>query len=313
MTSRQTTHPTPRVSIIVPVYDGAPVLAACLDALERQTYPHDAYEVIVVDNASSEDIAGVCRDYGHARYVYEGRPGSYAARNTGIAAASSEILAFTDADCVPAREWLERGVARLLGTPGAGIVGGAIQVFAVDEDRPTMVESYEKVLAFPQRQYVEVNHWAATANMFTRREVMRQVGCFETSRRSGGDAEWGRRAHRAGYGLVFAHDAVVRHPARRTFGQVVRKERRVAGGMAEMIADQNRSIGYFAYYLARMTYYALRKNVALVMGRELMKRDMRSIPLRERVRAALVLDVVTAVRVVELLRLRVSRGRGALR
>ncbi|WP_406672106.1 glycosyltransferase, partial [Natronospira sp.] len=87
------------VAVIVPVYDDARRLAGCLRALEEQTYPADRYQVLVVDNGSGEDIAGVCRAFPRVRCVSEPRPGSYAARNKGIACTEGEFLAFTDSDC----------------------------------------------------------------------------------------------------------------------------------------------------------------------------------------------------------------------
>src|ERR1041384_5139232 len=93
------------VSVIVPVWNDAERLGHCLHALEKQTYPAESYEVIVVDNGSTDSVACLVAAYGRARLVSEQRPGSYAARNTGLNLARGQVIAFTDADCLPAPDW----------------------------------------------------------------------------------------------------------------------------------------------------------------------------------------------------------------
>ena len=86
------------VSVIIPVFNDAERLKICLTALEKQTYPQDYYEVIVVDNGSDENLENVVKQFTQAKLAYYPELGSYAARNHGIALAKGEILAFTDAD-----------------------------------------------------------------------------------------------------------------------------------------------------------------------------------------------------------------------
>src|SRR5687767_14260928 len=97
----------PSVSVIIPVYNDTERLLRCLEALEAQTYPRNRFEVIVVDNGSDVPVADTLnRHAGCAILVTEPRPGGFVARNAGIERASGEILAFTDADCLPAASWL---------------------------------------------------------------------------------------------------------------------------------------------------------------------------------------------------------------
>ncbi|MEQ8961723.1 MAG: glycosyltransferase family A protein, partial [Coleofasciculus sp. C2-GNP5-27] len=87
--------------------------------------------MIVVDNASDEaaDIKGVVAQFGQAIAAYESTPGSYAARNKGISLAKGEVIAFTDADCIPDAKWLESGLHRLLTIPDCGLVAGRVELF----------------------------------------------------------------------------------------------------------------------------------------------------------------------------------------
>src|SRR5690606_32801495 len=104
-------------------------LRRCLAALEDQDYPGDLVEVLVVDNASDEDVSAAVPSDPRFQLLQEPRRGSYAARNTGVRAATGEVLAFTDSDCVPRRDWLRRGVETLRSDPRADAIGGAIELF----------------------------------------------------------------------------------------------------------------------------------------------------------------------------------------
>jgi cellulose synthase/poly-beta-1,6-N-acetylglucosamine synthase-like glycosyltransferase len=233
----------PFVSVIVPVYNDFDGLRQCLRALEEQTYPSDRYEVIVVDNGSSRPIEAVAGDYGHARVEREAQPGSYAARNRGLAAARGEVLAFTDADCRPEPAWLAEGVAALEADEECGLVAGDIQVVARDSRAPTAVEYYELTYGFRQAFYV-TEGFGATANLFTRRAVVDVVGGFDARLKSCGDREWGMRVRDAGYRLSYAEGARVLHPARRTWGELVKKTARVSGGMFELARIHGEGRGY---------------------------------------------------------------------
>ncbi|MFO7166538.1 MAG: glycosyltransferase [Chloroflexota bacterium] len=242
----QTEATLPFVSVIIPVFNDTERLLRCLQALERQTYPRARYEVVVVDNGSDDDVRAALRQHELVVFCCEPRPGSYAARNAGLAIARGEVLAFTDSDCLPQPDWIERGVARLSGLPAPGLVAGRITLFFQHPDRPTAVELFESLTGFPQQKYVEKYHYGATANVFTWRAVVERVGPFDATLTSGGDREWGQRVYAAGLPLLYADDVEVLHPARRTFGELARKVVRVTNGMEQLRAQQPGSFRSFA-------------------------------------------------------------------
>lgn len=222
----------PFVSVIIPVLEDEERLGVCLEALAAQTYPRDAFEVIVVDNGSSPPVRV---DRARARLLVEPRPGSYAARNTGIAAARGEIIAFTDADCLPAPDWLEAGVRRLVAEPGCGLVAGEIEVFCQDRERPTAAELYELHCGgFPQRRFVEQDGFGATANLFATRAAIEAVGGFDATLLSAGDVDFGERVRGAGHRLVYEPRAVVRHPARRAMKNLLLRAVRIELGLRRL-------------------------------------------------------------------------------
>ncbi|MDK1358785.1 glycosyltransferase family 2 protein [Arthrobacter sp. zg-Y1219] len=100
----------PTISVVIPVRNDAPMLAACLAALDRQTRAPE--EIVVVDNGSTDDTAAVCASAG-VRRVYQEVPGIAGATAAGFDAAGGQILARLDADSVPPPRWLERVEMRL--------------------------------------------------------------------------------------------------------------------------------------------------------------------------------------------------------
>ncbi|MBI5105906.1 MAG: glycosyltransferase, partial [Solirubrobacterales bacterium] len=104
----------PSVSVVVPARDAGAWLPACRAALGAQEVEH---ELVLVDDGSREPLAG-------ARVRLSPARGAAAARNAGVAAASGEVVAFTDADCAPAPGWLTAALAAL--DAGADVVQGPV-------------------------------------------------------------------------------------------------------------------------------------------------------------------------------------------
>lgn len=244
------THPT--VSVVVPVYNDVPALRRCLSALAAQDYPGEV-RVVVVDNASTDDVAAAVPPDPRFELLHETRRGSYAARNTGVRAATGEVLAFTDSDCVPRPDWLRRGVEALRTEPRPDAIGGAIELFFPHGSEPrTGPEHFEVRHEFQQRKYIEEWSFAATANVLVTREVFDRVGMFDPGLRSGGDTDWGTRLVAGGGRLVFAPEVVVGHPARSSWRELGRKSVRVAGGIADRTEHLGRrGLAHRAYREAR--------------------------------------------------------------
>jgi O-antigen biosynthesis protein len=112
----------PRISVVVASYQGGRTLKACLDSLERLNY--DDYEIILVDDGSTDDTPQIAAAHPKVRcFRHEQNLGLSVARNTGIAAATGEIIAFTDADCRADEDWLYYLAGALLDSNFAGIGG----------------------------------------------------------------------------------------------------------------------------------------------------------------------------------------------
>jgi glycosyltransferase involved in cell wall biosynthesis len=231
----------PAISVIVPVFNDAGRLEACLAALEDQVVDR-SFEVIVADNGLSDDPAAVVDRFERASLVVECRPCSYAARNAAVARARGKVLAFTDSDGLPDRTWLAVAARRLDEAGRRAFLGGRVELFPADPTRVTGAEMWEMVHGFPQQECLRHSHFAVTANMVTWASAMDEVGRFDDSLKSGGDREWGVRAHAQGYRPVYAPDAVVRHPCRRSLRETVTKIRRQERGVARIRARDGRPL-----------------------------------------------------------------------
>lgn len=213
-----------RASVLIPTYEDWDRLQICLAALEKQSLAREEYEIIVINNervqqAAYEKRSGII-------YIHHPEGGSYAARNAGIAVAKSEVLAFTDADCIPREDWLENGL-RLLADDRCDLVGGEIEMFRINT---SIVSDYDFMFGLRQQPAVERYGYSVTANLFARKVLFDQIGLFDARRRSGGDGEWTRKAVSRGYKLVYGPEVVVRHPARHNLDALFKKNRRIVSG-----------------------------------------------------------------------------------
>jgi glycosyltransferase involved in cell wall biosynthesis len=231
------------ISVVIPFRNAGRYMPTLTDALKRQTLPQRLFEVIWIDDGSSdgshlwlqERLAPGWRLLRHS----EPR-GSYAARNTGLRVVRSENVAFTDVDCRPNDDWLERGLAAL---GSSARVGGRIHLDV--SDRPSTAELVDAGRFLRQHRYVEEG-FAATANLFVQRPVFALVGEFDEGLTSGGDHEFGWRCQQAGIPIRYADDAVVNHPARTSLRQLLRKAERVGFGMGQVVRSSRMPIGALA-------------------------------------------------------------------
>ena len=154
-------------SVVIPVLDMADTIGPCLDGLLAQSLPSSRYEILVVDNGSTDGTPDVVSRY-PVRLLHERAPGACNARNAGIAAARGAFIAFTDADCVPSRGWLA-AFARAVADDQCDIAAGSL---AVLDPGQSVLSRYsaalgqydpERTLAHPTFPY------APTGNLCVRR------------------------------------------------------------------------------------------------------------------------------------------------
>lgn len=220
-------HDKTGVSVIIPSFHDWSRLKTCLAALAEQNCSSLTYEVIVVNNDPLDSPPAEFVFPDGVVFITEEKPGSYAARNAALHVAQGEVIAFTDSDCIPQPDWLMNGLNYL--KDGADRVAGRVELMFKGGEL-TWAEIYEKAFAFRQKKNVEKGV-SVTANLFTWRSVIDEVGLFDESLMSGGDIEWNRRASGKGKTIVFGEKCIVSHPARSTVHELLGKRKRVTGGV----------------------------------------------------------------------------------
>lgn len=225
------------VTVIIPTYNDWDCLALCLAALSQQSYPEDLFEIIVINNKPSSKLPEGYKLPQNCLVIDEHKPGSYAARNAGLNISKGEIIAFTDSDCIPDKDWIKNAVTYMLANPDVGRIAGKIELF-YRSSKLVDVELYEKVYAFNQELYVKSDSTAVTANIFTYRSSFDKVGFFDDSLMSGGDYEWSVRAQKGGITIHYLDSAIVKHPARYHLEELLKKAKRVGGGQAKFTASE---------------------------------------------------------------------------
>ncbi|PSN17563.1 glycosyltransferase [filamentous cyanobacterium CCP5] len=208
-------EPLPAVAVVIPVYNGEADLPGLLEGLNRQTYPVDRLEIWLVDNGSddrtAEIIQAALRQHSHLHYLRQDTiQSSYAARNAGIVAARSEIIAFTDVDCRPTPEWLAE-LVQPFQDPQVGLVAGEIQALTGH----SWLERYadrQQILSQRNTFHHPFCPYGQTANLAIRTKIFSQVGLFRPHLTTGGDADLCWRILRSTpWQMVLAESAVVHH------------------------------------------------------------------------------------------------------
>jgi cellulose synthase/poly-beta-1,6-N-acetylglucosamine synthase-like glycosyltransferase len=212
----------PFVSIVVPVYNSAPYIENCIDSLLRLNYPKENYEVIMVDNNSTDLTATTIKKYPVVYALQDRVQTSYAARNTGIKMAKGEILAFTDADCIADEQWILNGVKPFANNRIGG-VGGQVKAF---KPRNYIERFQDRKNVFGQEKHLDQKSLSqrigkiVTCNAFYRRDVFAAVGLFARDLVSGGDHDLSLRVQKeTNYTLQYAPDAIVYHQHRTSLVQ----------------------------------------------------------------------------------------------
>ena len=289
----------PLISVIVPARDASATLPRTLAALAEQDLDQP-YEVVVVDDGSADATAALAAAApGPVTVVEESGRGPGPARNSGVAAASGEVLAFTDADCYPAPDWLRRGLEAI---DGADLVQGRVIADPGSAHGPFD----RSVTVDGERGLYE------TANLIVRRPLFEELGGFEDwlpariGKPLAEDLWLGWRARRAGARTAYAERALVHHAV-------------FERGPADYVAERARLV-YFPAIAAKMP--ELRDDVLLaalvperaqrrLRRRRAGRRARRPVPLAAAPgrRASLCADRAAACSAVRLAGARRPRGR----
>ncbi|MEH1839981.1 MAG: glycosyltransferase [Nostoc sp.] len=221
----------PRVSVVVPIYNGEADLPELINCLLSQTYPKDRVEYLLVDNNSSDRTLTILKTSAEncpiTIYPLSENQiqSSYSARNTGIRAATGEIIVFTDADCRPQPQWLNALIQPFVNKEVVIVAG---EILALPGT--TLLEQHADRQETLSQKHT-LNHsfrpYGQTANLAIRRIALEKVGLFRPYLTTGGDADicWRILAQNIGR-LEFAPNAIVGHRHRATLQELRSQWRR---------------------------------------------------------------------------------------
>jgi cellulose synthase/poly-beta-1,6-N-acetylglucosamine synthase-like glycosyltransferase len=196
---------------VVPVRNGEAAIAECIEALLSQDYPAEQRQIVVVDNGSRDRTAEIARTY-PVTCVSEPRRGVSNARNCGIRAASGELIALLDGDCIPEPGWLRELVAPFedpeVGCVGGELVHGALTTAAERQSA--------RILGNWQRHAISADPpYVVTANAALRRSALEGVNGFDPRMTRAQDVDLGLRLSEHGVEIAYREGARAahRHPS----------------------------------------------------------------------------------------------------
>ena len=196
-------------SVVIPAYNAADTIGRCLRALSRQSLAAGSYEVIVVDDGSTDGTVAAAEASGaEVTVLRQQHVGPAAARNLGAGHARADIVLFTDADCVPAEDWAEQLLAAFRDPEVVGAKGVYFGREGTLVERFVQLEYEDKYERMARRRYIDFIDTYCAAY---RRHVLLSVAGFDTSIMAGEDQELSFRLAHAGYKMVFVPSARVRH------------------------------------------------------------------------------------------------------
>lgn len=213
-----------RATVVVPIYNRAAELQQVVAALETQTLPPSEWQLLICDDGSEEDLAASLGQASiNIKWLRQNRGGPAAARNMGLFAAATPIVAFTDSDCIPEPRWLE-SLIEPIETNRADVTGGLVGFDSAEQWvgrclNFVMTTGLGAAGARDPRAMLGMKFHPRTGNMAVKLDVARRVGGFPNER-YGEDVEFGRRLMSQEARIEFVPSAVVVHNEKRTIRQV---------------------------------------------------------------------------------------------
>jgi glycosyltransferase involved in cell wall biosynthesis len=221
------------VSVVVPFFNSRATLGRCLSALSGQTLARQRYEIIAVDDGSTDGGAEIARR-SSVRLIQQKNRGAPGARNAGIEAATGKWIAFTDADCTPSRSWL-RSLLTAVETTTEPVLGAAGPVMAQPSDAPAarFVDISGGLDTARHLQHPRFP-FAPTGNVMYRRDALEAVGGFDDRYAAYDACDLHRRLMlEVGGEVIFVESAVVLHQHRATWSDYWTQQVNYGRGLAQ--------------------------------------------------------------------------------
>ncbi len=247
----------PKISVVVASYNGARTLKLCLESLQRLNYPD--FEVILVDDGSTDATAQIASTFSNVRCIrHEKNFGLSVARNTGIAAATGEIVAFTDSDCRADEDWLYYLASTFAASDFAG-VGGPNLLPPEDSRVAAAVMVSPGGPAHVMLTDREAEHIPG-CNMAFYKRALDQIGGFDPMfTKAGDDVDLCWRMQQAGCRIGFSPSAFVWHFRRSTVAAYLKQQRGYGEAEAMLVRKHPENFNSFGGGIWQGRIYAASK------------------------------------------------------
>lgn len=197
-----------KVSVVIPSYNSAKTVPLTIEALLNQSYPAGNLEIIVVDDGSRDDTGEKVKGY-PIKYIYQENAGPATARNLGWHAASGEIICFTDADCVPEKDWVAK-LVRSYNSPQIGAVGGS---YGIANQANLLADCIYEEIIFRHLKMPKYPRALGSYNLSVKKNVLEETGGFNQAYQmaSAEDNDLSYEILKKGYLLAFDRQIKVNH------------------------------------------------------------------------------------------------------
>ncbi len=224
-----------RVSVIIPAYNAQAVIAQTLKALGAQHFL-EPYEVIVVDDGSTDETSTIVQSFPAVRYVRQENAGPASARNHGAKLAQGEFLLFTDADCLPQENWIALIVLAFERTKAAAVCGS----YGIANPQSALASGIHAEILFRHKHLMpDYPKSFGSYNVGIRKYIFEQLGGFNTTyrRASGEDNDLSYRLIKQGGVIYFERKALVNHYHTQALSRYLKEQFRHGMWRAQMYLD----------------------------------------------------------------------------
>ncbi len=252
----------PYLSIVIPVYNRGKFIASLIESISRQSYPNEKFEVVIVDDGSTDDTKGGIErlqklNSCNLRYFYQKNKGPAAARNLGLNNSKGEIVVFTDSDCLVSHNWLEE-ISKGYDNKRVAGVGGTVKAMPID----SVISSYCAYIRMNERPKMNKTGivYLITANASFRKSYLDLIGGFDERYTfpGGEDPDLCYRLREKGYYFKYNSKAIVFNPHKNNLIEFIRTYYNYGKGEAFLILRKKIPGNFSKKHLPVLLFYFLK-------------------------------------------------------